>query len=166
MTTYEIDDMFKSGAPAFKFTDVGDAVKGTIVAQEVRQQTDFATGEPKVWKADGKPMLELVITLDTGDDVVRVFARGEMHKAIKSAVFKAKAARTEIGGVLVVKYTGDGEPKEKGMSGAKLYAAAYKPPADVAVDDLFSEDKPKAAEEKPAKVADDDLADALDDLDF
>ena len=127
------DFLAASGSPTAKFADIGDTHKGTVVRSEVRQQTEFGTGAPLTWD-DGRPRLELVVTIDTGEtgdaDTTerRIFAKGEMLKAIKQAV-KEGGGRLLNGGLLTVRYTGDGEQKTRGFNPPKLYKAKYVPPA-------------------------------------
>lgn len=134
MSDIDVNDFLTaSGAPTAKFVDIGDTVKGTVISSEVRQQTEFGTGVPLTWD-DGRPRLELVVTIDTGDTgdenttERRLYAKGEMLKAIKQAV-KDGGGRLLNGGELTVRYTGDGEQKTKGFHPPKLYKAKYTPPA-------------------------------------
>ena len=39
-----------SGAKAFPFDNIGDRVRGQIVAMQKRQQTDMQTGDPVFWQ--------------------------------------------------------------------------------------------------------------------
>ena len=126
-----------SGAKSAQFKAHGDQVWGTIMSSEVRQQTDFDSGALLFWD-DGKPRMQVVILLlteeqeDDDDDGMRaVYARGQMLKAIRAAVVKAGAKGIADGGKLVIRYTGDAEPKRKGMSGAKQFFAKYEPPVSV-----------------------------------
>lgn len=135
----EVNQMLtQSGAPACKFPNVGDTHKGTITAAKKRQQTDMKTGRPLEWD-NGDLRWEIVITIDTGDadengeTCRRLFARGGMLKAIREAVAEA-GSKLEIGGELVVRYTGDGEPSQRGFNAPKLYKAKYTAPAPAAVD--------------------------------
>lgn len=131
----------QGGVPSAKFDAVGKVVKGTVTAAEVQQQRDFDTGQPKNWD-DGKPMMQLVITLQTDerdpeveDDegLRRLFAKGNMLNAIREAVRKS-GGKLENGGKLAVKYTGDGEAKKRGFSPPKIYTAQYEAPSAVAPD--------------------------------
>lgn len=136
----------QGGVPSAKFDAVGKVVKGTITSAEVGQQRDFTTGLPKSWD-DGKPMMQLVITLQTDerdpeveDDegIRRLFARANMLNAVREAVRKT-GGKLEVGGKLAVKYTGDGEAKTRGHNAPKLYSAQYEAPtaSAVSVDDLL-----------------------------
>ena len=134
------DLLAPTGVPSFKFATIGDTVKGLVVAAEKRQQTDL-DGNPKTWD-NGDPQWQLVITLatdlrdsDIDDDNGhrRIFAKGDLLKAIKSALGDNKVT-LEVGTELAVKYIGDGEPTKKGYHPPKLFKAtakAAKPVADL-----------------------------------
>jgi hypothetical protein len=122
------------GIASAKFKEIGDTVKGVIADQpELRQQTDFKTGAPKFWN-DGKPMMQLVVTLSTDerdpadpedDGSRRVYIKGKLQQAVAQAVRKAGAKGLEVGGTLQVSYVGNDAPKVRGEDGAKLYTAEY-----------------------------------------
>ena len=129
------DFLTASGAPGVSFPDIGDTVKGTVLSSEVWQQTKLEDGSLLYWDDEKtRPRLQLVVTLDVGDagdsdtSERRLFAKGEMLKAIKQAVKDGGGALTN-GGELTVRYTGDGEQKVKGYNPPKLYKAKYTPPA-------------------------------------
>ena len=134
MSDIDVNDFLSaSGAPAAKFPEIGDTVKGTVVASEVRQQTKLEDGTPLTWD-DGRPRMQLVVTIDTGElgdaDTTerRLFAKGNMLTAIKQAV-KEGGGLLLNGGELTVRYIGDGEQKTRGFNPPKLYKAKYTPPA-------------------------------------
>jgi hypothetical protein len=142
------DFLTGGGAPSFKFEKIGDTVRGEIVAAETRQQTDFKTGEPLVWR-DGNPRMQLVITLatdlrdpeneaDTGER--RIFAKGQMLNELRTQL-RSQGVRLEVGGKLAVKYSGDGVPTERGLNAPKQFTVQYKAPERSAVaanvDDLL-----------------------------
>lgn len=138
------DFLLSTGVPAAKFPTVGTTLRGTVLDARVEQQRDFATGEPKTFE-DGNPVQQLVVTLSTderdaeidGDDGTRrLYCRGQMLAALRTALRKANA-RLEAGGTLVVRYVGDGEPSKRGYNPPKLYEAAYKPGVGVDVDGLL-----------------------------
>ena len=53
------------GAPTAKFPTIGTSVGGRITEKPfVQQQRDIDSGEPKFWN-DGKPMMQLVVTVQT-----------------------------------------------------------------------------------------------------
>ena len=117
-----------------RFDQPGDKVVGTIVDLDTKQERDYATGEPKTY-SDGNPMMMWVITLATDqrdpanpdDDGTRtVWARGQMKKAITTAVAAAKATRLEVGNRIEVTFTGFGEPSKPGFNPPKLFSARYR----------------------------------------
>ena len=136
MTTNEANEfLMGAGVPAAKFETIGAMVTGFITAADVRDQTDFQTGDVLFWK-DGSPRKQLVITLETEDrdpDVEfddgarRIYAKGNMLNAIR-AVAKPHGG-IEVGGKLRVKYVRDGEQKQRGFNPPKEYQAWYAPPA-------------------------------------
>lgn len=130
-------DLLLGGSPAVKFPEVGTVVRGKVLGQKKQQSKDMATGELKVWD-DGTPVWEIVFTLATDDrDPAiedddgnrRLFARGQMLKAIGQALREAKWSRSLVGGTLAVKYQKDGEATRRGFSPPKVYAAKFEPPA-------------------------------------
>lgn len=130
-----------AGGKSAEFKNPGDAVVGTIASMKVVQQTDFKTKEKMFWK-DGSPRNQLAVALQTTmrdpgdpeDDGTRmVYLRFKSQDAVRDAVIASGAAGLEIGGELQLAYTGrdntwtgDGEPP-------KLYAAVYRPLAQVAL---------------------------------
>jgi hypothetical protein len=126
------------GAPTAKFPTPGTVVGGRITEPpKVEQQRDIQTGEKKFW-ADGNPMMQLVVTVQTDqrdpsieddDGRRRIFVKGQMKNAVADAVRAAGAKGLEVGGTLHVRYTHDGTPKQRGFSAPKQYAAHYTPAA-------------------------------------
>lgn len=128
-----------AGGKSAVFKHPGDAVVGTITSMRVVQQTDYKTKEPKFWK-DGSPQNQLAVALQTTmrdpadqeDDGTRmVYLRYKSQEAVRDAVQASGASGLEIGGELQLAFTGvdtaysgDGEPP-------KLYAAVYRPVAQV-----------------------------------
>lgn len=168
MTSTDVNDfLLAGGVPSAKFDNVGDLVKGTVVASEVTQQVDFATKKPKFYD-DGNPMMQAVITLQTDqrdpsieddDGRRKVYVKGQMTQALRDAL-RAAGSKVEIGGTLAVQFvdqenTGKGNPK-------KIYRAQYKPgaPSVDATNDLLGAGAPAPATSAPAPapaVAADDL---------
>lgn len=129
-------DLLLGGAPAAKFPTVGTVVKGKVLGQKKQQSKDMATGELKTWE-DGTPVWEIVFTLATDDrdpaiedddGSRRLFARGQMLKAIGQAIRQAHWSQSLVGGELAVKYAKDGEATRRGFSAPKIYAAKFDPP--------------------------------------
>ena len=141
MSTDPNEFLLSGNVTSIKFARVGDSVTGTILRQpEIQQTRDFATGALQFWD-DGKPKNQLRVVLqtderdkddpdDTGERAL--FIKSGMKNAIADAVRAVKAEGLEVGGLLWVKYHGDGEAK-KGMNPPKLYQAKYKKPAAPAV---------------------------------
>jgi hypothetical protein len=116
--------------PSAKFDTVGKVYQGTVaVPPEDRQARKFGTTELDTWP-DGSPVMQTRIVLDLGNmELVALYAKGDLAKAITSALIAAKAADIEVGGHLAVKYTGtDPESKNPAMP-KKLYEAKYQAPA-------------------------------------
>jgi head-tail adaptor len=129
-------DLLLGGAPAAKFPTIGTKVVGKVLSQRKQQSKDMATGELKTWE-DGAPIWEIVFTLQTDerdpdieddDGTRRIFARGQMLKAIGAALRQANWKRELVGGTLGVKYTSDGEARTRGFSPPKIYSAVFEPP--------------------------------------
>lgn len=127
------------GIPAAKFPEIGASVTGTITEPPVQQQqTEIGTGKPLTWD-DGKPRMQLVITLQTdqrdpeieGDTGLRrVFVTGTKVSeggGMKGAFQRAGIRDLPVGGTLTVKYTHDGKA-QKGFSAPKQYEVTFTPP--------------------------------------
>ncbi|MEU1448712.1 hypothetical protein [Streptomyces mirabilis] len=137
--TPSADDFLLGGSvPSAKFPTLGTSVSGRITERPtVEQQTDFTTGELKFWD-DGKPQLQLVVTLSTsdrdpenGDDdgTRRVYVKGQMKNAVAQAVRSAGARGLEVGGTLTVTYSADGVAKNPRFNAPKNFTAQYIPAA-------------------------------------
>lgn len=146
-------DLLLGGAPAAKFPNIGDKVVGKVISQKKQQSKDMATGKLKFWD-DGDPIYEIVFVLQTDerdpsidddDGRRRLFARGQMLKAIGQALSKAGWTKELVGGTLGMKYAADGEASARGFSPPKIYAAMFEPPdpADT-FDELAGEGKTEA----------------------
>lgn len=122
------------GAPSAKFPAPGAIVGGHITEKPtVEQQRDISTGEKKFWK-DGNPQMQLVVTVQTeerdpeveeDDGRRRIYVKGAMKNAIADAVRAAGARGLEVGGVLAVTYTHDGQATQRGFNPPKQYTAQY-----------------------------------------
>lgn len=116
----------------------GEFVTGTICEEPFQaQQTDLATGKLKTWD-DGKPMMQLVVTLQTNeydpnieddDGRRRLYVKGNMRNAIGDAVRRVGSKGLDIGGTLTVTYIGDEPPKNPGLSAARKFTATYVNPS-------------------------------------
>lgn len=139
------------GGKSATFESIGDTVTGTIVGTPtVQQQTDLATGKPKVWD-NGDPIQQLVVRLQTServdgdDDGVRaLYVKGSkkagsrsLHDAVASAVRAAGARGLEEGGTLTVTHDGTEPAATRGFSDRKLYTATYAKPDGAAANGGF-----------------------------
>jgi len=141
-----MDFLMGSGGTSASFAGTPPIThKGKVVAESLQQQRDLQTGEKKFWDDEKtEPMMQLVITIDTGvidpeieddDGVRKIYAKAQMLGAIRDAVKKSgHKGKSLIGGNLAVKYVRDGETKKRGFNPPKIYAALYEPPT--AVDSL------------------------------
>lgn len=146
MTTDVNEFLMSGGAPSVKFDSIGKRVTGVILAMELRNDTDPASGTVKTWD-DGTPQKLVLITLQTEehdpgideDDGARsVWARGGMLNAIRAVARPYRGLN--VGGQLAVQYVGDGTASRKGFAPPKLYKAWYKPPADMPVESIPATD--------------------------
>lgn len=139
------DFLLGTGIPSFPFKEHGDTAKGPIVSLDMQQQRDFNTGLGLTWdNGDPKMQLRAVLATDQRNDDNdnghrAVYVKGQMQQAVRDAIKKAGAQKIEVGGVLAIRYEGDGEPPKKGLNAPKQYVAKYEPPAPASVDadDLF-----------------------------
>lgn len=153
-TTIDPNDwLLASGVRSASLKNVGDNVVGHIMRQpELQQQRDINTGAPKTWN-DGNPMMQVRVVLmteerdasdpeDTGERAI--YVKGNMQKAVALAVRQAGATGLEVGGKLMITYTGDGAVTQRGFNPPKLYTAKYRSP----------EPQPVPVPEPPAGASD------------
>lgn len=132
------DFLMGGGVASAKFATIGTLVSGRITERPtVEQQRDYTTGDLKFWD-DGKPQMQLVITLATDDrdpanpeddGARRLYVKGQMKNAVAQAVRASGARGLEVGGVLSVIYSGDGERKNPRFNAPKNFSAEYVPAA-------------------------------------
>ncbi len=147
-----------AGGKSAVFKSHGDQCWGTVVSSALRQQTDFESGDLKAWP-DGNPMMQLQVTLQTeeqddeDDDGLRnLYIRGQMQKAVSGAVLKSGERGIANGGLLMVRYVSDDEPRRQGMSGAKQYIAKYEAPSVMPLADGEGEGLPQDEEPEPEET--------------
>lgn len=150
------------GAPTAKFPTPGTVIGGRITEPPtLEQQRDIKSGEKKFW-ADGDPMMQLVVTVQTDlrdpaleddDGKRRIFIKGQMKNAVSDAVRQAGARGLEVGGTLHVRYTHDGQAKERGMSPPKQYVAKYETAATAELGAWGGAPAAAAPAAPPAQVA-------------
>lgn len=136
------DFLMGGGVTSAKFPTIGTTVAGRITERPtVEQQKDFTTGEAKFWD-DGKPQMQLVVTVATNDidpsnpdddGARRIYVKGQMKNAVAQAVRTAGARGLEVGGILSVTYSADGVAKNPRFNAPKNFTAHYTPAATVAL---------------------------------
>lgn len=130
-------DRFLMGAPkvpSWKFANPGDRILGEVIFREVRQQIDYLTKEPKVWKS-GDPMYQLVVhvqttmhdpTIENDRGVRAVYIKGrQMETVIRDAVRAAGAPGIQVGGQLSLTYIGPDMTSEAPIK-PHAFQAAYR----------------------------------------
>lgn len=158
-------------APHIPFKEVGDRVKGEILAITERQDSDYDDPAKLKWwnRDDGpdrgnpadRPKMIVVFTLQTEirdseeDDGIRtVWARGNCFSAVSGAIRKVLGAKyTEkqlIGGTLKVIHDRLGEKKPR-MNAPKLFSAAFERPP-VATTDEAQDGETETAKADAAKM--------------
>ena len=129
--------------PGVAFDDIGAKIVGVINTAPAIVDTQY--GERMVMDLIADKASECTAgpdrnVVNAGDVVTLWIKPGAMTRAIKEALVNAGAGDPEVGGIIAVKYTGDGE-KKPGRNAPKLYKATYqKPPTGTAGpdnDDLF-----------------------------
>ncbi len=134
------------GAPAVKFANPGDTVKGRIIAKpRTHQERDYDKDKPgqgalKVFPS-GDPIMGITVELATdlrsptieGDDGTRtLWIEGQHLKAaVREAVRDGGAAGLEVGGVLELTFTHREDPMDK--RSRKFWQATYTSAANAAV---------------------------------
>lgn len=152
------DFLMGGGVPSAKFPTIGTTVSGRITERPtVEQQRDYTTGDLKFWD-DGKPQMQLVVTLATSerdpevqddDGTRRIYIKGQMKNAVAQAVRTAGARGLEVGGVLSVTYSGDGERKNVKFNAPKNFTATYTPAASAELNTPEPTPQPTAAATPP-----------------
>jgi hypothetical protein len=149
MSTPTADQLLMGGgAPSAKFKRIGDEVAGTVVTTEVRDQTDFKTGEVLTWR-DGSVRKMVVATLQTqqfdgpdDDGQRRLFIKGKsLTDAVRDAVRKAGGGGLELGGWLKVSYVADGQAIGNDDP-PKLYLAEFTRPQQQAANEVLNRTAP------------------------
>lgn len=135
----EVEDFLDDAAPydgekhpGFKFSAIGDTLKGKIVERPRVLQVD-KMGAPgtKVTK------MVVAVTDDAGATwALWVEARKPMAQAIKEACDKAEVKGLAEGGTIAIRFT---EEKDTGKGNPlKIFSAAYQPPVQTTdVDSLL-----------------------------
>ncbi len=158
------DFLMGGGVPSAKFPAIGSTVSGRITERPtVEQQRDFTTGDLKFWD-DGKPQMQLVVTLATNerdpenpedDGTRRLYVKGQMKNAVASAVRAAGARGLEVGGTLTVTYARDGQKSNPRFNAPKNFDAQYVPAAtaELHAPDPVAQQQPAGQQYTPAPAA-------------
>lgn len=115
---------------------VGTRRGGRITERpELRQQTDFKTGELLTWD-DGSPRMQLVVTVQTNlrtlaedDGRRRFYVKSDLQKKTRDKLREINAPGLEVGGDYYVTRIGQDAPRKKGEQGAWLHEVEYTPAA-------------------------------------
>jgi DNA polymerase I-like protein with 3'-5' exonuclease and polymerase domains len=172
---------------SFKDAKVGDSYTGVITNLETAQVRNYDSGEPEFWD-DGKPKLQIVVTLDTdyidpeleGDDGTRkVYLAGQKLTAAKQAMKEAGIQKLEKGFKFTISYVGTKPSSNKKYNDVKLYGIAIVPsksnvevdalladtlgatPAKAEAETLTDEQKTKITKLSAAGFSDEEIAEAL-----
>ncbi|WP_067478755.1 hypothetical protein [Nocardia amamiensis] len=130
MTSNTFGQRFRRAArPASAFTKTtppATTIYGRITAavEEPKLKFGGAPGEVELDQA-GQPVMQTVITLETGAGPRNLYVSWRMEQAIGQAMEAAGAEDFEIGATLSVTYTGP-DPE---YSRARLFTAVYTPAA-------------------------------------
>lgn len=157
-----IGDFLKSGNKSASFLTIGTSHGGTVLSAESRQATDIKTGELKTWD-DGKPIMQIVITVQTNerdpeleaDDGKRgiyIKAYGDQLRELKRAVREAGDDDVREGGTFTATYVGDGEKTNKAFDAPKLFSYSYQKPSGAAALIKGADTTPAAAPAPAAPV--------------
>ena len=126
-----IDDIAAPSADSFKFAEIGDTIRGTIVHvpdKPYQRVNQFNGREEEV--------IRIVISTDDGERAIYPVRGSFMAQAIAQAVRDSGNTQLEAGGTLAVQYAedrGTGKPNP-----AKVFKAQYKAPVTgTTVDDLI-----------------------------
>lgn len=118
--------------PAVKFSNVGDAFKGTIVdTPSLVTRPHLTTGEPEQ---------QLVVNLDDGTGELKSLwvRKSRMSTAIREAYTAAGVKGLEAGGILTIAFTETAPPKTPGHSPAKVFKVKYAAPTSTPAADASS----------------------------
>jgi hypothetical protein len=152
-----VDQLLLGRPPAAKFASPGDMFSGKVLTVGTQQTRKYGTNEPEWWP-DGRPKLEMVLTVKDSEGTKTLYCSRGMQDAIRVAVQDVNFRRppgqgipgVRPGGYLTIKYTGDDKPRTPGGRGAKLYEAGYDPPGvkpipdapDIPVQPALADDRP------------------------
>lgn len=146
MSNEALKQLMSTGVPSAKFHTIGTTVSGKVTHFERTQQRDL-DGNLKTWD-DGGPMWQFVFTVETedrdpaiedDDGTRKIYAKAQMERAIRAAI-KASGHQGDIeGGILHVRYSGDGVKTKAAFNAPKEYEAKFEPPKQT---DAFDDEPP------------------------
>jgi len=128
MTAIDVNDFLASSgssAPALKFDDLGTTYEGVILDSEVRDVTDFKTGEVETY-TDGRPKKQLHVTLDIGGEPRSLWAKGQLLAALREALNGEKLLN---GGTIKVRFESEKKNDNPRLNAQKIYQVKYTAPA-------------------------------------
>lgn len=136
MTKTEVERFFYGDPiPTAKFPSVGSTVSGTIVDLQTAQQQEYGTRKPLFWD-DGKPRMQLIITLQTeerngpdDDGRRKLFVMKGVQVAVRDALTAAGVREPLVGGWISVTWDSEKPSDTPGYNPMKVYTAEYRPPA-------------------------------------
>ena len=147
MTMQEVNAaLMGGGGKSARFEAIGATVVGIVQSVDVRQRTDFKTGDLMVW-ADGNPRNQLVITLateqrdedadDYGHRNLYVPNPSQLQKALAEAIRKVGAQGIVAGMKLGVKYVKDEPNANPRLNATKQYTVKVELPVQgVSLDEM------------------------------
>lgn len=128
MTAIDVNDFLASSgssAPALKFDTLGDTYEGVILDSEVRDVTDFKTGDVETY-SDGRPKKQLHVTLDIGGEPRSLWAKGQLLAALREALNGEKLLN---GGTIKVRFESEKKNDNPRLNAQKIYQVRYTAPA-------------------------------------
>lgn len=119
-------DLLGALPPAFPFPEIGDTCAGTVLDMVRGTQRDMEGNARTFDNGDERKQVIAWVQTDEHDDddddgVRRLFIKGAMTKAFRTAAREARVRVVQIGDQIRVTYTHDAEPKKAGLSGAKQF---------------------------------------------
>lgn len=108
------------GAPAFKFTNFGDRVTGTVTSRRVKDIPAMKPGDP------ARPTLIIDLRADDGSEHALFVKEGQMTAALGRAVKEAGRQTIVVGDRMAVEFTHTEKASKAGYNDKKMFAVAYK----------------------------------------
>ena len=128
MTAIDVNDFLASSgssAPALKFDTLGDTYEGVILDSEVRDVTDFKTGDVETY-SDGRPKKQLHVPRDIGGEPRSLWAKGQLLAALREALNGEKLLN---GGTIKVRFESEKKNDNPRLNAQKIYQVRYTAPA-------------------------------------